>query len=201
MRNRISTTGCTSNLVDFTSLRATRRSRALALSALAVITAACLYGFPREARAQTARDVCQRGFPAPTLCMRARLDTLRASYLVLIDESGSMRGRWPEVKGALSDFVSAIPDGDQLEIRAFAGSVRTLIPPTPASNRLRAGWVNQLASLPNPAGANTDLGLAAASINEQLRSVPADRLYFVFLMTDGQHDPQSPVPASGFPTS
>jgi len=168
---------------------------------IALVIAAGL-ALSREAAGQSKLAQCQPNvFPAPTLCERARLDTLHASYLLLVDESGSMRGRWPAVKAVLAEFVSAIADGDELEIRTFAGTVRTLIPPTPSSDPTRANWQSRLAGLPDPAGANTDLGLAAASVNEALRSAPTDRLYFVFLLTDGQHDPPAPVSASGFPSS
>ena len=173
----------------------------ISTSPLALLVVANL-AVPRQAAGQSKPTQCQaNSFPAPMLCERARLDTLRASYLLLVDESGSMRGRWPAVKAALAEFVSAIADGDQLEVRTFAGTVRTLIPPTPASDPTRANWQARLAGLPDPAGANTDLGLAAASVNEALRSAPTDRLYFVFLLTDGQHDPPAPVSASGFPGS
>ena len=169
---------------------------------LALVVIVVGLAISREATGQSKPTQCQPNvFPAPTLCERARLDTLRASYLLLVDESGSMRGRWPAVKAALAEFVSVIADGDQLEVRTFAGTVRTLIPPTPASDPTRANWQTRLAGLSDPAGANTDLGMAAASVNEALRSAPTDRLYFVFLLTDGQHDPPAPVPASGFPSS
>ena len=165
----------------------------------ALVIAACLTG-PTSSIAQGSPAECGGDrFPAPTLCARARLDTLRASYLLLVDESGSMQSRWSTVQSAVSEFVAAIPDGDELEVRVFAGRVRTLIPARPASERVRADWRKTLGELRRPTGASTDLGAAAGSAVELLRAAPADRLLFVFLLTDGQHQPAVPLPTSGFP--
>jgi hypothetical protein len=138
-------------------------------------------------------------FPAPTLCERAGLDTVRASYLLLLDESGSMVPLWEAVRRALSGFAQAIPEGDQFEVRTFAGGVRTLIPPIASTPETRRAWASTLSALPTPTGAKTDLGRAAESIVETLRALPPSRLTFVFVLTDGRQDPEpaSPFSASG----
>jgi len=129
------------------------------------------------------------GFPAPELCVRAGLDTVPASYLIFVDESGSMKPIWPAVRAALADFAEALPDGDKLDVRLFAGDVRTLIPATPSSAATRQAWRYRFADLAMPAGAHTDLGKAADAALGSLAASPADRLQFVFFLTDGRHDP------------
>ncbi len=44
-----------------------------------------------DIRAQRSTGCAIRDIPAPELCARVRLDTVRATYIVLLDESGSMR--------------------------------------------------------------------------------------------------------------
>jgi hypothetical protein len=129
------------------------------------------------------------GFPAPTLCARAGLDTVPASYLFIVDESGSMRPLWTGVRSALAQFAAAVPDGNELDVRLFATTTRGLIPATQATAQTRSLWSAEIGALPPPRGQHTDLGLAARAAIERLRSAPADRLQFVFFLTDGIHDP------------
>ena len=167
----------------------------LGLLVLAVVACA-----PDTAAAQNSAGPCaDKDFPAPKLCQRARLDTLHASYLLLVDESGSMKPLWPAVRQALGEFSAAVPDGDDLEVRLFADCPHTLIPPTPASDRTRTAWRQQINGLGAPNGRNTDLGCAAEAIIEQLRSAPAARLQFVFILTDGQHEPGAGEAARRYP--
>ena len=134
-------------------------------------------------------------FPAPTLCARAGLDTIPASYLFVVDESGSMRPLWGGVRSALANFAEAIPDRSELDVRLFAGAPRERIPATAASPATRRAWSQQLSTLQSPAGGNTDLGRAAENAVAKLSSAPADRLQFVFFLTDGR---QEPAPGSPY---
>jgi len=124
---------------------------------------------------------------------------VRASYLLLVDESGSMRPFWGSVRQALVNFSAAIPEGDQLDVRLFANTVRTLLPPVASTAETRPSWVRTLGTLAEPAGAKTDLGRAAASVAASIRALPPERLAFVFVLTDGRQDPEpgSPFSASG----
>jgi hypothetical protein len=128
-------------------------------------------------------------FPAPSLCERSGLDTLSAAYLLVVDESKSMVPIWPAVQAALREFVSAIQTGDQLEVLLFSGRVQTLIPPTLASQQTRGTWSATLSSLPPPRGSSTDLGIASEAIVKRLASAPTSQMQFVFLLTDGKHEP------------
>ena len=154
---------------------------------------------PSSAEAQP-RSVCTSpGFPAPTLCARAGLDTIRATHIVLLDESGSMAPLWPQVKGSLAQFISAIPDGDEVDVRLFADQPRPFLSIPLASAQSKRGALDRLAALAAPNGRHTDLGLAAAAALERISGAPRDRQHFVYILTDGQQDPGSgsPFPANG----
>lgn len=174
--------------------------RSGAMRRLALVAALLVLASP-ALRAQTApgkRGCTIPNFPAPTLCARAGLDTVHATYILLVDESGSMAPLWPAVKQALAEFAEAVPDGDELDVRLFSSSVHSLIAPVPATPVVRAGWMQSIRSLPSPHGTSTDLGRAAESALAQVKSAPPERLQFVFFLTDGQHAPDGSSP---FPTS
>jgi len=149
------------------------------------------------ASGQSAAERCGiSGFPAPELCARAGLDTIPASYLLVVDESGSMRPMWSGMRGALAEFGQAVPEGSELDVRLFAGGVRQLIPPTVSTAEKQQRWAQELGNLAPPTGAHTDLGRAAENALEKLRSAPPDQLQFLFILTDGEQDPP---PGSRFP--
>lgn len=148
--------------------------------------------------AQTSASCRIPDFPAPELCARARLDTVRATYFVLLDESGSMRPIWAQVKSAVETFVRAVPDGDELDIRLFSGTVRRLNAPVPASPAIVTTWVRQVSSLPAPSGTHTDLGVAMESALDAIAAAPPSRQQFVYILTDGAQDPG---PGSAFPAA
>lgn len=176
--------------------RAWARAQLLTAAAGVLLALSGIHDLPAQKAANHECGIAN--FPAPELCVRARLDTVHATYTLLVDESGSMRPLWPAVQRALSEFAAAIPDGDELDVRLFADSPRGLIAPLPASDRARADWARRFAELPAPAGAHTDLGSAARSALAAVRSAPADRLQFIFFLTDGQ---QSAASSSPFPNS
>jgi hypothetical protein len=133
-------------------------------------------------------------FPAPEMCARAGLDTVRADYLLFVDESGSMTARWRDVQQALAALASSIPDGDVLDVRLFSGGVRSLIAPTPATAETRAAWAARFRALPSPAGTSTDLGRAAEAAAAEIASAPSNRVQFIFFVTDGRQQAEAGSP-------
>jgi hypothetical protein len=108
-----------------------------------------------------------------------------------------MRPLWPEVLEALGQLAGSIPDDDVLEVRLFDEGVRTLIPATAASASARSGWQARLRALPMPSGQHTDLGRTAESVVRSLTAAPPGGIQFVFVLTDGQHDPGAGSAYSG----
>ena len=143
---------------------------------------------------QAAPDCGIPEFPAPVLCARAGLDTVPASYLLLVDESGSMAPLWPAVRRALVEFALAVPDGDRLDVRSFAGAVRSRIAASGAEDATRSAWAAAFMELEAPRGARTDLGRAAEAALTYLGAEPPSRPQFIFFLTDGRHDPAADSP-------
>jgi hypothetical protein len=176
-------------------------TRAMALVAILVLLSALA---PAQAIAQqaplpgTAAPTCSiAGFPAPTLCARAGLDQVRARYIVLVDESRSMTGLWSTLKGALGTFCDAIADGDELEVYTFSSTAKLLVPGVPADQASRASCRTTASTLAPPMGTSTDLGRAAETALSGVRGAQAEKLLFVFFLTDGAHQP---APGSPYPT-
>lgn len=168
-------------------LRRTVKRMRLALYAICCLIPIGLASVAVQAQSQPACGL--PNFPAPELCVRAGLDTVPASYLFIVDESGSMRPLWDGVVSALVQFSAAVPDGSELDVRLFSTTLREVIPATRADDRTRQLWGSQLRSLSFPSGQHTDLGLAARAAIKRVGSAPPDQLQFVFFLTDGVHDP------------
>jgi hypothetical protein len=180
--------------LTLTSPAAALRSRMGRRGIVGAAVLAFLVGMPAATTAQTIPSETQQEcripqFPAPLLCARAGLDTVPASYLFVVDESGSMKPLWDGVRAALATFAQAVPDGSELDVRLFAGTAHQKIPATVSSPAARRNWAHELGSMPTPRGAHTDLGRAAKAAIDKLRAAPSDRLQFVFFLTDGQQDP------------
>lgn len=163
---------------------------------------ALMMGFHGSVQGKSVQDglsVCDDpGFPAPVLCRRAGLDTLQASFIVVVDESGSMQGMWPAVKGAVASLGDAIPKSDRVRLVLFSGSAREMAMPWSADQGTRSAWQRQVEQLPAPRGQHTDLARSLEKALEILRAEPPERQQFVFILTDGLHDPppDSPYPVA-----
>lgn len=108
-----------------------------------------------------------------------------------------MRPRWKAVSNALASLAVAIPDGDEFEVRQFAGESRVLVSASMASPALKRSWQRTLLALPAPTGTSTDLGLAAQVAIEAIRDADVDQLQYVVFLTDGRHEPASPSRYAG----
>ena len=153
---------------------------------------------PLDAQSQTCRIP---GFPAPTMCARAGLDTVHARYTILVDESGSMKPVWAAVKAALHDFVDGIPSGDELSLVAFSGTTRSVLERLPITNESRGSAQRSVDALPEPTGAATDLGSACSAAAREMRGADPSQLQLVFILTDGRHQPPPGSPYSNDLTS
>lgn len=161
---------------------------------VAAFLASAIVGVPRLPAQQPGGECHIPNFPAPQLCARAGLDTVRARYILMVDESASMTPLWPAMRRALTDFAAAIPEGDELDVRAFSGDAHSLIPTAPASANTRASWRRTFLGLPAPNGRATDLGAAAAAALQAARNADSAQVQFIFFFTDGRHQPQKSSP-------
>ena len=133
----------------------------------------------------------------PTLNRQFSPDQQPASYVIVIDMSGSMKtnGYFLVVRRAVSSFVSSLPTGDYLSILGFNRTTSRLIVPQRLQDN-RADLIELVDSLQEPTPKQstapeqyTDIGKALEETIRELRAPEAPRLQFVFFMTDGIHDP------------
>lgn len=122
-------------------------------------------------------------FPAPTLCARARADSIigHATHLILLDESGSMRPHWGAAIDAVRARLQNLPPTATMELILFSDATTHLGVVTPALlDSLR---------LKRPRGAHTDLGRAAEAAADAIVAHPLEKPLFVSFITDGKQDP------------
>lgn len=129
------------------------------------------------------------GFSAPTLCARGRADSAiaHARHLILLDESGSMRGeRWASAIDAIAARRAALSNPDSLELILFAGSTTHL-------GRVTDAVLEDLRRR-QPRGAHTDLGGAAQAAVDAIVNRLGDAPLFISFLTDGEQDPEPGSP-------
>lgn len=127
----------------------------------------------------------------------------RADFIVVIDRSLSMRPFWPATAEALSAFADAIPDGDHVAFVNFDKQAsNSYILPRVLSTTTRSTLQSEIERVPAPAHSSvddswsfTDLGEALAKTLDEINRPQANRLVFVFLLTDFIHEPH---PSSRF---
>lgn len=111
-------------------------------------------------------------------------------FIIMLDTSGSMKrgGLFGQVKLTVSDFLDALEPGDYLSLIAFDTYPRYLLFPQTISADM-SKLKDAILKLPAPTGQKTDIGAALESTVDELNRPRANRLQFVFFITDGKHEP------------
>ncbi|MBP9824171.1 MAG: VWA domain-containing protein [Thermoanaerobaculia bacterium] len=131
----------------------------------------------------------------PRLKQLFNLQDQRADYVLVVDTSKSMRPLWPAVKDGLRTFVRSLPEGDSVSFVFFADEAsNTRILPRKIAEGERAILEQEVLRLGAPDGQWTDLGRALDKAVVELSRPGANRLQFVFLLSDFAHDPAKGSP-------
>lgn len=113
------------------------------------------------------------------------LASTQAKYVVLLDVSGSVRDRFPEVRKQLKALLGAVGPGDEVVVFPFDQRVR---------REIVLGGPRDVDRLKAPKGRWTDIGAALDQAVTWLDRHPP-RLAAIMLASDGEHDPG---PDSGY---
>ena len=161
--------------------------RACELVVLLIAVLALGLGAPSSANAVTREQV----FTA------LKLDSVPADYIVLVDNSGSMRvsGLYARVRTALKPLIDALSPQDHVSLITFAGS-----PALRFTGRRGSDASKVMAQLPVQAFGRrgTDIGAALSAALSELERPDASDVGAVVLMTDGKHTPPA---GSAYPTT
>jgi hypothetical protein len=131
-------------------------------------------------------------FPADIPKLKALFGTSaqRADYIMAIDTSQSMDHLWPDVVTGISEFTNSIAEGDHVAVILFdtdANNTRVL--PRSITAKSKQDLRQELGALPIPGGKKTDFGRALRAVIAESSRPEANRLQFVFLFSDFEHDP------------
>ena len=109
---------------------------------------------------------------------------VRATYVVVVDTSSSMRPFWGEVKNALGIFINALPVGDHLSLIVFDNQATMLLSENIPQDK--GSLLNVLPS--DPGGKKTDIGRAIKKAIEELEK-SRNKIGFLLFLTDGKDEP------------
>jgi hypothetical protein len=121
-----------------------------------------------------------------------------ADYIMVIDTSLSMKEFWPVVIGGITEFSNALPDGDHVAVVFFNREAsNTLILPRTINSKSKSDLRLELGKLGVPSGEEakkTDLGKGLRLVLQESARPEANRLQFIFLFSDFEHDPATDSP-------
>jgi len=127
----------------------------------------------------------------PVLNKTYQADSKRADYVIVIDQSGSMRDYWPNVKNGISALIGSLPDEDYVSILGFSSQCQALVVPRKLNQSSKNELISQISQLPNPTGQKTDLFEAIDKTLDEINRPNSNELKFLFFITDFINDPPS----------
>ena len=122
-------------------------------------------------------------------------------YHLVVDRSGSMAPFWNQVRQQLAATIDSVPERGVLHVETFSNQVLTPVRDRQVTGATRAEIRQQALLFPEPVpGEKTDIGRAlqtAAGTIEDARQAGRGRVTFLFVVTDGKHDPPAGSAFSG----
>ncbi len=106
------------------------------------------------------------------------------NFCLVLDRSGSMQGaKLAGLKTATRGLIETLTPDDMVSIVIFDDTVQTLVPATPATNKV--ALLNAVEAISELGGTAMSLGMQAGQA-ELLKHMGSDRLSHMLLLTDGQ---------------
>jgi hypothetical protein len=139
----------------------------------------------------------------PTLTQRFNQQSEPLDYVIAIDRSRSMKSYWNRVSKGLIEFVKVLQDGDHVSIVLFGDSATGKLPANAcirnfaipgkliSSAQVKSDIAQEIRSLCEPDGDNTDIGEALEKTLGELNRPGGHTLKIVFFFTDFKHEPKS----------
>jgi len=135
------------------------------------------------------QTILQRDFPVLNRIYQA--DGKRADYVIVIDQSGSMRNYWTNVRNGINGLIGSLPNEDYVSILGFSSECQALVVPRRLNQSSKNELIAQINRLPNPNGQRTDLFEAIDKTLDELNRPNSNELKFLFFITDFINDPPS----------
>lgn len=134
-----------------------------------------------------AQDLLSKDFP--TLNSIYKADSKRADYIIVLDQSGSMKSYWQNVKNGVSALIKSLPNEDYVSVLGFSSECQSLVVPRKLNESSKNELISQITQIPNPTGRKTDLFEAIDKTLDEVNRPNSNELKFVFFLTDYINDP------------
>lgn len=135
----------------------------------------------------SAQSILQKDFPVLNKVYQA--DSKKADYVIVIDQSGSMKSYWQNVKNGISALVKSLPEEDYISILGFSNECQALVVPRKLNHASKDELISQINKLPNPIGQKTDLFATIDKTIDEINRPNSNELKFLFFITDFINDP------------
>jgi tetrahydromethanopterin S-methyltransferase subunit G len=128
----------------------------------------------------------------PILSNVYNFDEETTDYIIVVDQSGSVKKFWEPIKSSASKLVTIVNEGDYLTLVGFKETVDNLIIPLKITSENRNAIINQIHDLSEPRGQYTDLYESVNFVLEKGINRPGgSKLQFIFYFTDFINQPPS----------
>ena len=135
------------------------------------------------------QNILEKDFPILNKIYQA--DGKRADYVIVIDQSGSMRNYWTNVRNGINGLIGSLPNEDYVSILGFSSECQALVVPRRLNQSSKNELIAQINRLPYPNGQRTDLFEAIDKTLDELNRPNSNELKFLFFITDFINDPPS----------
>ena len=146
-------------------------------------------------------DALKKDFPLLTARFANEIESQRADYIFVVDVSGTMNSFSPVVVPALQDFFRSLQKDDFVSVIKFGGEAANDIGSqgkiTDESTLSLINYSAQLYAKPVTESdrrrfyINTDLANMLNYLADDMRQIGRNKLKFVFIFTDFEHDPSA----------
>jgi hypothetical protein len=126
----------------------------------------------------------------PVLSGAYKLEKEPVDYIIVVDQSGTVKQYWESIKASASKLVTLANDGDYLTVIGFKETVDNLILARKINSNSKRAIVDEIKGLAEPRGSYTDLFESVDfTLEKGINRPEGSKLQIIFYFTDFKNDP------------
>jgi len=126
----------------------------------------------------------------PVLSKNYNVDKNPVDFIIVVDQSATVKKYWEPIKASASKLVSLANDGDYLTLIGFKETVDNLIIARKINSSSKRDIIDEIKGLGEPKGSYTDLYESVDfTLEKGINRPEGNRLQIIFYFTDFKNDP------------